>query len=164
LDPKGGGEDRPRPQTLRYFTEYPSLHDASDWCYDCTEEQRKSKAHKERTRSEVRFLGRLNGRKVYDILYYFDDEKEPRWKSLIVQLKRDLYGEVLQVHIVSPTDGVRHSMLVRGENSPLVCVRETLVIGAAVLTPVFGLIPVDQCTWAASSRSRIDAIVSPSAN
>jgi hypothetical protein len=40
----------------------------------------------------------VNNREIYDILYYFDDEEEPRWKSLIVESGVNRYGEILQVH------------------------------------------------------------------
>lgn len=107
---KGADDDKPQPQTLQYFIQYPSLHDASgDFCYLCTEEQRLAAAKKERVRSDVSFLGRVNGREVYDILYYFDDEEGPRWKSLIVESEVNRYGEILQVHPV--VESVRHSEL-----------------------------------------------------
>lgn len=89
-------DDKPQSETLQYFTQYPSLHDArGDFCYLCTEEQRLA-AKKEKVRSDVSFLGRVNGREVYDILYFFDDEEQPRWKSLIVESGVNRYGEILQ--------------------------------------------------------------------
>jgi hypothetical protein len=120
-DPKGGGEDKPAPHTLSYFTQYPSLHDTYEYCSGCTAEQTQAAARKDRVRSDVRLLGRWNGRSVYDILYYFDDENEPRWKSLIVQKSSGLYGEILQVHMVNPPDPIRHSYVVR---KGLVCARD----------------------------------------
>jgi hypothetical protein len=106
---------------LQYFTQYPSLHDAYEYCYGCTSEETQAAARKDRVRSDVRLLGRWNGRSVYDIFYYFDDEKEPRWKSLIVQRRGGLYSEILQVHQVNPPDPIRHSQVVRKGTSQLLC-------------------------------------------
>jgi hypothetical protein len=86
----------------------------------CTEDQRLAAAKKERVRADVSFLGRVNGRGIYDILYYFDDEEEPRWKSLIVESGGNRYGEILQVHPVLVTDRVRHSELVKAGKEQLV--------------------------------------------
>jgi hypothetical protein len=72
--------------------------------------QRLAAAKKENVRADFSFLGRVNGRATYDILYYFDDEEEPRWKALIVERAPNRYGEILQVHPV--TGKVRHSTLI----------------------------------------------------
>jgi len=109
---KGNHEDKPQPETLQYFIQFPSLHDASgDFCYLCTEDQRLAAAKKEKGRADVSFLGRVNGREIYDILYYFDDEEEPRWKSLIVERGLNRYGEILQIHPGTGGQRVRHSEL-----------------------------------------------------
>ena len=124
FDGKGGGEDKPAPQPFRYFTQLPSLHDVSgDFCYLCTETQRRSAAKKEKVKADVRFLGRFSGRAVYDILYYFDNRQKPSWKSLIVQRDRGAYSEILQVHQIS-LEGISHSRLTMLGDEQLICARD----------------------------------------
>jgi hypothetical protein len=91
------------------------MHDVSgDFCYLCTERQRLAAAKKERVRTDVLFLGRFSGWAVYDILYYFDDNQKPSWKSLIVERGNGKYGEILQVHEVSGgAGGIFHSRLAK---------------------------------------------------
>jgi len=126
FDSKGGGEDRPTAQPLRYFIKYPSLHDVSgDFCYLCTEKQRRAAAKKEIVRADVLFLGRFNGRAVYDILYYFDNDPKPAWKSLVVEKGRGKFGEVLQVHEVSAAGaGIIHSKPITAGAEQLICSRD----------------------------------------
>jgi hypothetical protein len=85
----------------------------------CSDERKLAAAKKQKVRADVLFLGRVNGRAVYDILYYFNDDPKPNWKSLVVQRSGDRYGEVLQVHDYT-REGIHHSTLVKEGDQQLI--------------------------------------------
>jgi len=99
VSPKGGLFDEPEAETLDYFTRYPSLHDnGGDFCYLCTEARRLEAAKNQKVRIDPKFLGRIKGRAIYSLLYYFDGDPDPSWRTLLVQKQADMYMEILQTH------------------------------------------------------------------
>ena len=124
VSPKGGLFDEPEAETLDYFTRYPSLHDnGGDFCYLCTESQRFEAAKKQNVKVDKKFLGRIRGRAIYSLLYYFDDDPDPSWETLLVQKQGDMHGEVLQIHPTYPssiTGGLKHPELIKVRNEQLI--------------------------------------------
>jgi hypothetical protein len=122
FDGKGGSEDNPQPQTFAYFLVAPPLHDASgDFsCYRCSPEQRLTAAKQWNIRSEIRWVATLNGRKVYDILYFLPNQSKPAWKSVLVQRDGNHYSEIVQVHEISRA-GIQET---RAEGDGMICLTD----------------------------------------
>jgi hypothetical protein len=132
--------DKPEAHTLAYFTEYPWLRDENgDFCYLCTEPQRRAKAKEEKARAEVRQVEELNHSTVFDVFYYFGEDTRPAWKSTIVQTGPDLYREIYHDQ---PNEGQPNpSFLVKAGNEALLCVRDNVYRSDAE----------EDCFWFATS-------------
>lgn len=89
---KGERVDTPDPHPLSYFTRYPSLRDEDgDFCHLCPPDKALALAKQQKERAEVRLIGKIRGFAIYDVLYYFGDEQEPGWKSILVQTQTNQY-------------------------------------------------------------------------
>jgi hypothetical protein len=95
ITPKGVRMDTPKPHPLSYFTRYPGLRDEdNDLCYLCPPEKRLAEAKQRKARGEVRLVGKIRGYSIYDVLYFFDEEPLPRWKSILVRTQPNQYREI----------------------------------------------------------------------
>ncbi len=121
ITPKGADLDTPGAQSLKYFTEYPLLRDESgDFCYLCKPEERLARAKEEKSRADLKLVGRIGRFSAYDIFYYFGDDQEPAWKSIVVQTRPNSYQEIYHDQ---PSEGQPNpSFLVHASKEPLLCV------------------------------------------
>jgi hypothetical protein len=94
--PKGSRFDVPQPHALSYFTRYPALRDESGdlVCNSCSPEKRLTLAKEVKCRTEVRLVGTVRGFTIYDVLYFFGDDKAPDWKSILIRTRSGLYREI----------------------------------------------------------------------
>ncbi len=121
ITPKGAHVDTPVAQPLKYFTDFPWLRDEDgDFCYLCKPEERLARAKAEKTRADVKLVGKIGRFTVYDIFYYFGDEEEPGWKSIVVQTGLNAYREIYHDQ---PNEGRPNpSFLVHADKQPVLCV------------------------------------------
>jgi hypothetical protein len=96
LTPKGGGNpDIPLPHPLSYFTQYPSLRDYDhDFCYLCPPEKSLAVAKQRKDRAEVKLVGKVREYTIYDVFYFFSQEVEPSWKSILIGTGPNQYREI----------------------------------------------------------------------
>lgn len=85
LTAKGDRIDTPQHHPLSYFTRYPLLRDEDGFCFVCSPGKRLLLARQKKVRTEVRVIGVIRGFSIYDVLYFFDGEKRPGWKSILVR-------------------------------------------------------------------------------
>jgi hypothetical protein len=111
ITPKGERMDTPKPHPLSYFTRYPWLRDEDDeLCFPCPPEKKLAAAKQKKARGDVRLVGRIHDFTIYDVLYFFDENAAPDWKSILVSKEPDKYHEIW--HYQRNEGGVWPSFLV----------------------------------------------------
>jgi hypothetical protein len=110
--------DKPGTHSLSYFTKYPGLRDVDgDFCLGCSPEKKLAAAKAQKARTEVKLVGTIQGLAIYDVLYFFDDEPEPQWKSILVRTGPNRYREIW--HYQKIQGGIWPSFLVKAGNQTL---------------------------------------------
>jgi hypothetical protein len=95
LTGKGERTDLAAPHTLEYFTRYPMLREKTDpFCYLCTPEKRLSEAKKYKVKTELRYIGTIQGFAIYDLFYRFNKPSEPDWKIILVKSGPNGFREI----------------------------------------------------------------------
>jgi hypothetical protein len=97
INPKDDFLDSPREHPLEYFTQYPMLHYAGDFCCPCSKEGRLAAAQDAKVRAEVTRLGKVRDKEVLDVTFFGDGQKTPSWKSILVEKTPGRYYEIYQV-------------------------------------------------------------------
>jgi hypothetical protein len=97
INPKDDFLDSPREHPLEYFTQYPLLHYAGDFCSPCSKEGRLAAAQDAKVRAEVTRLGKVRDKEVLDVTFFGDGQKTPSWKSILVEKTPGRYYEIYQV-------------------------------------------------------------------
>ena len=88
-------QDTPAQHQRSYFTRYPSLRDETGaFCPLCSPEKRLALARRQKEKAQVRLVGSIGTFSVYDVLYFFDDDPKPEWKSLLVRTELEAYREI----------------------------------------------------------------------
>lgn len=112
ITPKGERFDTASPHLLSYFTRHPSLRDLdNDICPLCSPEKRVALARKQKERAEVRLVGYIRGFAIYDVFYFFGEEPDPDWKSILVRTQPGKYREIW--HYQRNEGGIWPSYLVK---------------------------------------------------
>jgi hypothetical protein len=115
---KGEFVDKPGAHSLSYFTQYPGLRDVDGYlCIGCSPEQTLAAAKAQKARTEVKLVGTIRRFTIYDVFYFFDDEPEPQWKSILVRTGPDQYREIW--HYQKIQGGIWPSFLVNAGNQTL---------------------------------------------
>jgi hypothetical protein len=115
--PKDEWVDTQASHPLAYYTSDPFLRDdGNDFCISCTPAEKSTIHLQMPSRTEVRFVGKLQGFSVYDVFYYFDQVGD-RWKSILVKTKSDQYYEIFHVQPTFANAEFKPSFIfkVRGE-------------------------------------------------
>lgn len=128
--------DKPEAHPLKYFTEFPRLRDESgEFCYLCTPDKRLAEAKNEKAKTDVRLVGTTQNFAAYDVMYYFGDDSEPTWKSILVRIGPDSYREIYHDQ---PAEGKPNpSFLVKAGEATLLCLRDNIYRSDAV----------EECFW-----------------
>jgi hypothetical protein len=95
LTGKGERTGLAAPHTLEYFTRYPMLREETDpFCYLCTREKRLSEAKTYKVKTELRYIGTIQGFAIYDLFYRFDNPSNPDWKTILIKSGPNEYREI----------------------------------------------------------------------
>jgi hypothetical protein len=118
LTGKGERFDTPQPHSLSYFTQYPSLRDEDgDFCSGCAPEKRLALAKQQKERAQVRLAGIVRGFAIYDVLYFFGEDKKAGWKSILIRTQPGQYREIF--HYQRNEGGIWPSYLVKAGTETL---------------------------------------------
>jgi hypothetical protein len=93
--------DTATPHPLEYFINDPFLRDdGGDFCTRCTPEDKATIHLTRKGSAKVQPVGTLEGFKIYDVFYYFDDEPKIAWKSILVEVKP---SQFIEIYHLQPT-------------------------------------------------------------
>jgi hypothetical protein len=123
--PKGGWTDTATPHPLEYFTNDPfPRDDGNDFCIACTLEDKATIHLKKKSSSKVQPVGTLEGFKIYDVFYYFDDDPRIAWKSLLVESKRNQFIEIYHLQPTQATIGA--SFIIQAGGATLLSTKDPI--------------------------------------
>ncbi len=92
---KGDFQDSSIARPLDYFVNDPFLRDdGNEFCTSCTPAEKAAIHLKMKSKAEVRFVGKLKGYSIYDVIYYFGSEKIIHWKSILVEVTSGQFCEI----------------------------------------------------------------------